>query len=66
MKNSQAFDTLVPSSGEKLNKYVSKNTIKYNCPIKSQVTDPTKLSGVVYNLKCKNCKANYTPNGFVR
>ncbi len=28
-------------------------------PYKDKVTDPSKLSMVVYHLKCKNCPAHY-------
>jgi hypothetical protein len=34
-------------------------TIESHFPYKDKVTDPSKLSMVVYHLKCKNCPANY-------
>ena len=34
-------------------------TLSSHFPFKDKITDPKKLSNVVYHLKCKNCEANY-------
>ena len=33
-------------------------TIGSHFPFKDKITDPTKLSNVIYHLKCKNCQAD--------
>jgi hypothetical protein len=39
--------------------FKSPATLGSHFPFKDKVTDPSKLSMVVYHLKCKNCKADY-------
>jgi hypothetical protein len=39
--------------------FKSPATLGSHFPFKDKVIDPSKLSMVVYHLKCKNCKANY-------
>jgi hypothetical protein len=39
--------------------FKSTATLVSHFPFKDKVTDPSKLSMVVYHLKCKNCTANY-------
>jgi hypothetical protein len=39
--------------------FKSPATLGSHFPFKDKVTDPSKLSMVVYHLKCKNCTANY-------
>jgi len=39
--------------------FKSPATLSSHFPFKDKVTDPSKLSMVVYHLKCKNCDADY-------
>ena len=39
--------------------FKSPATLGSHFPFKDKVTDPSKLSMVVYHLKCKNCNADY-------
>ena len=39
--------------------FKSPATLSNHFPFKDIVTDPSKLSMVVYHLKCKNCDADY-------
>ena len=39
--------------------FKSPATIGSHFPFKDKITDPTKLSNVIYHLKCKTCEANY-------
>ncbi len=39
--------------------FKSSATLSSHFPFKDKVTDPSKLSMVVYHLKCKNCDADY-------
>ena len=39
--------------------FKSPATLGSHFPFKDKVSDPSKLSMVVYHLKCKNCDANY-------
>ena len=39
--------------------FKSPATLGSHFPFKDKITDPKKLSHVIYHLKCKNCEANY-------
>ena len=39
--------------------FKSPATLGSHFPFKDKITDPTKLSNVIYHLKCKNCPADY-------